>query len=136
MSKKVTFKVGDIVKNEVNQFTKILSIIDNRFGLSGWTTLPNAKKATVVTTFLNIFGMEALELEVVSKDTSKESAPTETKDDANAPTNDKDVVEKPTKSALTKLSADEVDALAESLGISTEGTKPEVLERLFAHYEL
>jgi len=135
MSKKSAFKVGDIVKNEVGQFTKILSIVDNRFGLSGWSTLPNAKKATVVTTFLNIFGMEALDLEVISGGTSKESTPTETKD-ANTTTDDKDVVEKPTKTSLTKLSAEEVDALAESLGISTEGTKPEVLERLFAHYEL
>ena len=79
--------------------------------------------------------MEALDLEVISGGTSKESTPTETKD-ADTTTDNKDVVEQPTKTSLKKLSAEEVDALAESLGISTEGTKPEVLERLFAHYEL
>lgn len=133
MAKKVAFKVGDIVKNSFGQFTKILSIKDERYGLSGWTTLPNAKKATVVNTFLNVFAMEDLDLETISesKDDST-SSDDQTGDSNDANTSD----DKPTKSALSKLSAEEVKAKAVELGLSADGTKAETLELLYTHYEL
>lgn len=132
MAKKLAFKVGDIVKNSVGQFTKILSIKDERYGLSGWATLPNAKKSTVVTTFLNVFAMEELDLETVSgsKDDSTSS------NDQTGGSNDDKSDDKPTKSALSKLSAEEVKAKAVELGLNADGNKAETLELLYTHFEL
>jgi len=120
------FQVGDVVVNEVRQFAKIISIRNGVYGFSGWTTLPNAQKATVAQKFLNSYGAQSANLQVV-KGASKVTAPAD-----EFGSNDK----KPTKSSLVKLNAEAVKALAEKLGVNTEGTKPAILERLYTHYEI
>lgn len=125
MSKEVTLKVGDVIKNEVGQFTKVISINDGRYGLSGWTTLTNAKKATMVTTFLNEFAIETLAFDIIDAESDDEL---HTSDDQ-----DTDEV---SKEALAKLSAKEVKAKAVELGLNADGTKAETLELLYTHFEL
>jgi hypothetical protein len=120
-----TYKVGDVLKNSVNQFTKIISIHSNRYGLSGWTTRVNAEKATVARIFLNVYGMEAAQIEIVKGASKGETA-----------SSSRSTGEKPTKSSLNKLNATAVKELAGKLGIDNDGTRAVVLERLYTHFEL
>lgn len=183
MSKKGhDFEVGQIVKNSFGQYTQILSIVNDMFGLSGWSNLVNAKKSNIVTTYMNIFGMLDAELEITdevadpeasdkaptlkdgedeedielakylviseeiypsNEDGSLQDTPLELYSVQEIPTEvgdqyaEEGKMEKvPTKTSLTKLSADAVKALAEKYSLSTEGTKPEILERVFALYQL
>lgn len=129
MSKTLTYKVGQIIESANRQFAKIISVHNGRYGLSGFTNLANAKKATVAIDFFNEYGMEANAFKIVGK------ASTDSDDDSDT-SDSGDTTEKPTKTSLTKLNAEAVKELAGSLGIDATGTKPEVLERLFAHYEL
>lgn len=128
MSKKQVFEVGQIIKNSIGQFTQILSISDNRFGLSGWSTLPNAKKANVVTTFLNIFGLENCEVEITD-----ETPDLEASDEAPTASD-----EKPTKKSLKALDVEELIALAEKeeVALDEADKKGDILEKLYTHYEL
>lgn len=127
---KVVYKVGDLLLNSVGQYTRIISIHANRFGLSGWTTKVNAEKANVATKFVNIYGLEAAQVKVVGKGTSKKSDDSASEDETGS--DDK----KPTKASLNKLNAQAVKDLAGSLGIDNEGTRAVVLERLYTHFEL
>lgn len=120
-----SLKVGDVVVNEVRQYAKILSFSNGVYGLSGWTTLGNAEKATVVQKFLNTYGVSQANLRLVKGASSN-----------NAPALDESTDKKPSKSSLKKLNVEQLRAIAEAKGINTEGTKPEVLERLFAHFEI
>lgn len=126
MSKKeVVFEVGQIIKNSVGEFTKIIGITNgNTFALSGWGKLKSAQEATVATIFLNIYGMEACEVEITD-----EVSEVSTTDDTD---------EKPTKKSLKKLEVEELIALAESLELEIDEAdkKGDILEKLFAHYEL
>lgn len=129
MSKKeLSFEVGQIIKNSIGQFTKILSIKDNRYGLSGWSTLPNAKKANVVTTFLNVFGLENCEVEITDEVSDVEASD-------EAPTSED---EKVTKKSLKALDVEELTALAEKEGVELDEAdkKGDILEKLFTHFEL
>lgn len=121
-----SLKVGDVVVNEVRQYAKILSFSNGVYGLSGWTTLGNAEKATVVQKFLNTYGVSQANLRLV-KGAVEDDAPASFDDSTG---------EKPTKSALKKLSADAVKELAVKLGLDAEGNKTNVLEKLYTHYEL
>lgn len=127
MSKKGhEFEVGQIIKNSIGQYTKIVSVNDNRFGLTGWSNLANAKKSNVVTTFLNIFGLENCEVEITDEVSDEsEVAPT---------TEDKKV----TKKSLKELDVEELTALAGTLGVEIDESdkKGDILEKLFVHYEL
>lgn len=178
MSKELKFEVGQIIKNSLGQYTKIVSILDNRYGLTGWSNLPNAKKSNVVTTFLNIFGLENCEVEItdevsdesdeaptlkdkkgevevaeylviseeiypLNEDGSLQDTPLELYSVHEIPTevgdkytNEGKMEKVPTKSSLTKLNAEAVKALAEKFSLNIEGTKPEILERIFALYQL
>ena len=128
MSNKLTYKVGQVIESANRQFAKIISIHNGRYGLSGFTNLANAKKATVAIDFFNEYGMEANAFKIVGK------ASTEDADSDLA--NSGDTTEKPTKSALNKLNAEAVKEMAGGLGIDNTGTRADVLERLFAHFEL
>jgi hypothetical protein len=123
------FKVGDLLINTVGQFTRIISVQANRFGLSGWTTRVNAEKANVATKFVNIYGLEAAQVRVVGKGTSKK-----TEDSASEEKGSDD--NKPTKTSLNKLNAKAVSELTESLGIEVASTRAENLEKLYTHFEL
>ncbi len=125
MSKDIVYKVGDICENTIRQFTKIISVRDNIFGLSGWTNRANAEKSTIAIKFLNIYGMESAGITVV-KGSSKKDAPSSSE---NTDT-------KPTKSSLSKLSAPAVKELCEKFGLSTDGIKADMLDRLYTHYKL
>jgi len=129
MSKQLTYKVGQIIESANRQFAKIISVHNGRYGLSGFTNLANAKKANVAIDFFNEYGMEANAFKIVGK------ASNETEDDSDTSDSD-DTTEKPTKSALNKLNAEAVKEMAGGLGIDNTGTRAEVLERLFAHFEL
>lgn len=66
---KTIYKVGDIIKNSIGQFTKVIGITNGTmFALSGWSNLKSAKEATVATIFLNIYGLEACDAKVVGSD--------------------------------------------------------------------
>lgn len=123
-----TYTVGTILKNSAGQFTKILEIREGRYGICGWTTLKGAQESEVVTLFLNEFGIEACEPEVVEAG-SVESDDTASDDNADA---------KPTKSKLKKLSEDDLKALAVEKGIEIveDDTKSSILEKLYTHFEL
>lgn len=122
-------KVGTILENSVREFTKVLVIKGGMYGITGWSNLKGTKDADVVVTYLNSFGLEACEVKIVKGDKPVvANAPATTE---NAPEGDK-----PTKTSLGKLSAEEVKALAVELKLDAEGTKPEILELLFAHYGL
>lgn len=122
-------KVGAILENSLRQYTKVISIRNGIYGLSGWTTRESAEKANVSTKFVNIYGLKYANVKVVGgTKADKATAPAK----SGAPTD----TEKPTKSSLNKLNAKAVKELAEKLGIESDGTRAVVLERLFAHFEL
>ena len=128
MSKQLTYKVGQVIESSNRQYAKIISILNGRYGLSGFTSLANAKKANVAIDFFNEYGMEANAFKIVGK------ASTETEDSDLSDSGD--TTEKPSKSSLNKLNAQAVKELAEKLVIDSTGTRADVLERLFAHFEL
>lgn len=115
------------MENSIREFTKVLVIKDGLFGISGWTNLKNAKESKVVVTYVNSFGLESAEVKIV-KGGDKE-------DSSNAPGDDTKS-ETPNKSSLAKLSAEEVKAKADELGLVSTGTKAETLELLYTHYGL
>lgn len=117
-------KVGTILENSIREFTKVLVVKDGMYGITGWSNLKGTKDAKVVVTYLNAFGLESAEVKIVKGDKPVV---------ANAPATTGDA---PTKASLGKLSAEEVKALAVELKLDAEGTKPEILERLFTHYGL
>lgn len=125
----IIYKVGDLLLNSVGQYTRIISIHANRFGLSGWTTKVNAEKANVATKFVNIYGLEAAQVKVVGKGASKKS-----EQSASEETGSDD--KKPTKTSLNKLNAKAVSEYVESLGIEVASTRAENLEKLYTHFEL
>lgn len=71
------YKVGNILKNEVGQFTKIISIKNGVYGISGWTTKGNALKATVAHNFVNGYGLKyaGVTLEAAGKGNTAAKAP-------------------------------------------------------------
>lgn len=126
---KLTYKVGQVIESANRQFAKIISVHNGRYGLSGFTNLVNAKKATVAIDFFNEYGMEANAFKIVGK------ASDDTEGDSDTSVSD-DTTEKPSKASLNKLNAQAVKELAEKLTIDNTGTRANVLERLFAHFEL
>ncbi len=142
---KAAYKVGDIIKNSIGQFTKVIGITNGTmYALSGWTNLKSAKEATVATIFLNIYGLEACEAtKVSSTKASDEDHSSDDEDEESDEEGDEDQdgddeeAKAPTKSSLAKMSAEAVKELAESLEIETEGlNKNQTLELLYTHYEL
>lgn len=69
------YKVGSVLKSSVGEFTKIISIKNGVYGLSGWTTLGNASKATVANLFVNGYGLEYAGVTVEKAGTDKATAP-------------------------------------------------------------
>ncbi len=124
------YKVGQILENSMRQFTKVISVKNGIYGISGWMALEHAKKSVVATNFVNIYGLTYANARVVGGGKSAKPAPAAAGSDTTA------TKDKPTKSQLSKLNAESRRALAEKLGLSTEGTSAEVLERLCSHYEL
>lgn len=69
-----TLDIGDVVVNDMRQYAKVISFKNGIYGFSGWTTLENAQKATIVNKFLNSYGVKNANLRLVSGAT-KVSAP-------------------------------------------------------------
>jgi hypothetical protein len=122
MRNTVELVVGAILENHLRQYAKIISVKDGVYLLSGWTTRENADKANVGYTRMNIFGLQNAGFKVVSS--PKKSAK------ANAPASSKD--DKLSKDDLEKLSAKDVKAYAESIGVDNSGTKKSIIERIIA----
>lgn len=107
---------GTILKNKIGQFTKVVSVKNGVYGLSGWTTLKNAEKATVARVFVNKHGTRYAGCTVEKEGKKvKESAPAS--NDANT-----DPVEKATGPKLKEL------LKANDLPVS--GTVAELRERV------
>lgn len=123
MSKNSQYEVGQILKNSVGQYAKIISINDGRYGLSGWTTLRGATEAETTTLVLNVYGIEACEAEVTTDKASDDSDSSDVKH---------------TKKSLKKLDEDALKALAIEQGVEVtdEDTKATVIEKLYTHFEL
>lgn len=114
--------IGTIIENRLKQFAKVLSSKNSVYGLSGWTTRKNAEKATVITHFLNEFGMRGAGVKVVSgKEVAKEEKKKEEADEPEF-----------TKTALNKMSAAEVKELAGQRGFKKSLSKKELIELLTA----
>lgn len=111
--------VGAILENDLRQFTKVISFKRGLYGISGWTSKANAEKATVAMQFLNSFGMKFANIRVV-KTTGSKVAPL-TRESAKSA--------KPTEAQLNKMSAADVKALADSMGIKAP-TKKEAIENI------
>lgn len=115
-------KVGAILENGIRQFAKIISIKDSIYNLSYWTPYKaNAEEATVGYVRVNIYGLESAGVRVVTK------AP-KSKDETSAPVESKE--EEFSKAKLKKMTSDEIKSLAEKLGVSAEGKKADVIERI------
>lgn len=123
------FKVGQILENSLRQFTKIVSIRNGIYGITGWMSRESALKSNVVHKFVNIYGLQYAGSKVVKG--GKTSAP---EVEGNGKT-DADL-DTPSKSSINKLVAADAKALAEKEGLSSEGTAKEVKERLVAHFGL
>lgn len=129
MSNDKKFVVGMILESPLRQFTKIISFSKGRFALSGWTSREHAEKATVPQIYLNIYGIQQANLRIVSGSSKKDKAQAPASS-AGSTTGNKS--KKPTKADLKKLSAKEVKALAEKLGVDASGNRPEVEERILS----
>lgn len=114
--------VGAVLENSLRQFSKIISVKDGVYLLSGWTTKEHAEKATVGYTRMNIFGLQNAGFKIAStpKKLKRANAPASSSDD------------KLSKGDLEKLSAKDVKAYAESINVDNSGTKKEVIERIIA----
>lgn len=124
------YKVGAILKNSINQFTKIISVRRGIYGISGWTNQKNAEKATVVAKHVNVYGLQYANARVVSgkgKSKSESNAP-ETGDASNS--------DAPTKASINALSADDAKALLKKETGDEVGTGKEAKERLVTHFGL
>jgi len=116
------YSVGAIVQNSLKQFAKVISIKNGLYGISGWTTLPNAEKATIIAKYVNIYGLKYAGAVVVKADSSK----------ATHAKAEKTSSEKFTKTQLNKMNAQEVKDLATKLKIDNSGNKKDVIERILA----
>ena len=72
------YKVGDILINDLNQFTKIISLKNGKYGLSGWSARSSAEQSNVARQYLNIHGLQSANLRVVSSASKVKSAPDNT----------------------------------------------------------
>jgi hypothetical protein len=124
------FKVGQIIENSLRQFTKIISVRNGIYGISGWASRESAEKATVAHKFVNKYGLAYANAVIVKGSKASVSKPTET-DESSEPATDK-----LSKSAINKLNAADAKALAEKEGLSIEGNAKDVKERLCAHFGL
>ena len=117
------FEVGQIIKNDVGQYAKIINITEEeKFLLSGWTSLKGALESTVANISLNIFGMQSAGA-VITDEVSEDA----TSDDT-----------KVTKKALKKLDLNALVEIANKvqLEVSEDDTKATLLEKLYTHFEL
>lgn len=122
------FKVGQILENSLRQFTKIVSLRNGIYGITGWMSRDSAIKSSVAHKFVNVYGLQYAGARIV-----KGSKPAETTASTG---NGADTGEKLSKSSINKLNGDDARALAEKEGLSSEGTVKEVKERLIAHFGL
>lgn len=76
MSTDKQYTVGTILENKVKQFTKVISVRNGVYGLSGWTTLKNAEKATVARLFINSNGTRHAGCKVVKAGTKTKASDT------------------------------------------------------------
>lgn len=122
------FKVGQILENSLRQFTKVVSVRNGIYGITGWMSRESAEKSTVAHKFVNKYGLSYAGVKAVKGGKSKgATAPEE---------NGTDSVDTPTKSSINKLVAADAKALAEKEGLSSDGTAKEVKERLITHFGL
>jgi len=97
------YAVGQILVNDLRQFTKIISLKNGVYGLSGWTSKENAEKATVAHKFVNVYGLKYANLRVVSAGPKvKATAPAETSGSKAKETTPKNVVTKAKGKAKAK----------------------------------
>lgn len=123
------FKVGQILENSLRQFTKVVSVRNGIYGLTGWMSRESALKSNVVHKFVNIHGLRYAGVKVSKGGKASDAAP------ASA-AGGSDSTSAPSKSSINKLVAADAKALAEKEGLSSEGTAKEVKERLVAHFGL
>ena len=124
------FKVGQILENSLRQFTKVVSVRNGIYGITGWMSRESAEKSNVSHKFVNKYGLRYANARVVKGGKVSDSKPTETE------TGDTTITDGPSKSSIKALKADEARELAEKEGLSTEGNAKDVKERLIAHFGL
>ena len=124
---KPEFKVGQIIENSLRQFTKIVSVRNGIYGLTGWQSRESAEKSNVAHNFVNVYGLRYAGARIVKGGTASNAPETEGSTDAT---------EKPSKSSINKLNAADARAFAEKEGLSTEGNAKDVKDRIIAHLGL
>lgn len=96
---KPVYQVGAILKNPLRQYTKIISVKNGVYGISGWQSRENAEKSTIAMKHLNVFGLQFSGVRVVEQadaKTSKKSAKSKPSDEAGEPTKAKKSAKKST----------------------------------------
>lgn len=98
------YKVGTILSNKLGEFTKIISLKNGVYGITGWVRRQgDANKATVATKFINRFGLKYAGVKIVKAGSKVEDAPSETDETAE---NGDGVID------LTKAKGDDLKAYA------------------------
>ena len=68
MTRDTKFPVGAVLANDYGQYTKVISVKNGIYGLSGWMpNRPSAEKSNVAQVFLNVYGLTYANARVVSK---------------------------------------------------------------------
>ena len=130
MSEVKTYKVGQILKSDSGQYTKIISVRNGVYGISGWVNEKSAKKSTIAMKHVNRHGLANARLIATS---GKANAPA--KKDANK------VVEKTTDTSgdsnerklevTAKNTVAQIEKDAKRLNLKTiKGTKEEMISDL------
>lgn len=131
--RETAYFVGALLQNSVGQFTKIISVKNGVYGLGGWTTRGNAEKQTVAHKFVNEYGLQYANAKVVSGTSSpKAKAKSDDNADAAGSTNTADDKTAKVKAKLKAMSAKEVKAYAEKLGVDNTGNRADVEKRIIA----
>ena len=108
------YTVGTILTNKLGEFTKVISLRNGIYGITGWVKKQKkAEEATVATKFVNKFGLKYAGVSIIKKGKVSKEAPKETEPE----TGDDDELD------LTKAKGDDLKAYAEKNDIDITGLK-------------
>lgn len=69
------FKLGAILENSIRQFTKVVSVRNGVYGITGWMTRQAAEKSSVAHNFVNAHGLRFAGARVVGEAETPTASP-------------------------------------------------------------
>lgn len=106
------YALGTILVNKLGEYTKVISLRNGIYGITGWVKKQKqAEKATVATKFVNKFGLKYAGASIIKKGKVSKEAPKETEPKSG----DDDVLD------LTKAKGDDLKAYAKENNIDITG---------------